>query len=136
MAGEEHFEMLDLSRLDIRVRTILRRMGVETIGQLLELNERDFMALKDCGAKTAAKILQLQAEYGKDLTPQKDRETIDKAVESSRGYMNRLIVVAIAANEVVKSGQRCKNNRYYFRVTTKYFNVLKRALEALRETKI
>ena len=108
-------------------------MRVETVEKLLELNERDFMTLKNCGPTTTARILQLQAEYGKDLAPQQEQETIDGAVESGRTYMNRLIVVAIAANEVVKSAQKDKHNRYYFRVTTKCFNVLRRALEALRK---
>ena len=64
---------------------------------------------------------------------QKNRETIDKAVESSRTYMNRLIAVAIVANEVVDGARKDKHNRYYCRVTTKRLNALQRALEALRE---
>ena len=70
-----------------------------------------------------------EKEHGKELAPQKERETIDKAAESSRIYMNRLIVVAIAANELVEAAK--KSDRYYIRVTRQRFNTLKLALEAL-----
>lgn len=73
----------------------------------------------------------MQADYGRKITPQKQKEAIDKAVESSRIYMNRLIVVALAANQVAKSAKKDNHNRYYFRVTTKRFNTLRRTLKAL-----
>ena len=56
-----------------------------------------------CGTKTTAKIL----------------------------YMNRLIAVAIAANEVIAGVKKGKCSRYYFCVTAKRFNVLRRSLETL-----
>ena len=61
----------------------------------------------------------------------KSREAIDEAVENSRIYMNRLIAVAIAANEVIAGAKKVKHNRYYFRVAAKRFNVLRRSLETL-----
>ncbi|MFH1616152.1 MAG: hypothetical protein ABIG61_13835 [Planctomycetota bacterium] len=57
--------------------------------------------------------------------------TIDKAVESSKTYMNRLIVVAMAANELVEGAK--KSERYYIKVTKQRFNVLRQALEMLRK---
>lgn len=131
MAKEKYSEELDLSRYNALVRNVLRWMRVETIGQLLELNERDLLALKNCGPKTTARILQLQAEYGKDITPAKPREAIDEVLENSRRYTNGLIAVVLAANEVINGAKKDKHNRYYFRVTTKRFNTLRRTLEAL-----
>jgi len=134
MAAEKHSRKLDLSGVDVRVRCVLRKLGVETIEKLLSLTQAKLLTLKNCGSKTAAKIMRLQEEYGKEPSFIKDQqETMDKVLGRSRAYMNRLIVVAIAANEVVKSEQKNKNNRYYFHVTTKCFNVLMRALEALKK---
>ncbi|MHC4360054.1 MAG: hypothetical protein ACYSTN_04535 [Planctomycetota bacterium] len=49
--------------------------------------------------------------------------------------MNRLIAVAVAANKLVETGKKDEGNRYYFRVTGKRFNTLRRTLEALGEQK-
>ena len=46
-------------------------------------------------------------------------------------YIDKLIAVAIAANNTTKTAK--EDNRYYFRVTAKSFNTLKRTLEALRK---
>ena len=72
MPEEEPFQMLDLSKLDVRVRCVLRRLKVETVEKLLGLNERKLSSIKNCGAKTIANIIKLQKEYGKELAPQKE----------------------------------------------------------------
>ena len=59
------------------------------------------------------------------------QETIDKATKNSRMYMNRLIVVALFANQLVKAA--VEDDRYYFRVSKQRVNTLKEALKALRE---
>ena len=110
------------------------RLAVETVEKLLAVARQDILSLKNCGDKTTAKIMMLQKEYGKDIRPQKEQETIDSAVKSGRSYMNRLIVVAMAANEMIEGA--VKDDRYYFRVTKQRFNALKLVLKALRETKI
>ena len=46
-------------------------------------------------------------------------------------YMNRLIVVAMAANELI--GGAKKSGRYYFRVTKQRLDTLRQALDALRK---
>ena len=130
-AEEKRSRKLDLSEVDVRARCVLRKLGVETTEKFLSLTKAELLALKNCGPKTTAKILELQARHGKDLTPQKAQETIDEAVQSSRTYVNRLIAVAIAANEVIAGAEKVRHNRYYFRVTTKRFNVLRRTLETL-----
>ena len=117
--------------VDVRVRCVLRRLGVDTIEQLLSLTEAELLTQKNCGPKTTGRILGMQAEYGKDRSPQKAQGTIDKAVESSRTYMNRLIGVAIDANELI--GGAKKSGRYYVQVTRQQFNSLKLALEMLRK---
>lgn len=131
MAGDRGFELLDLSGVHIRVRGLLRWMQVETVGQLLELSEQKLLSTKHCGPKTVARILQLQAEYGKDITPAKPRENINEVLGESIRNTARLVAVARAANEVVDGAKKDRHNRYYFRVTTKRFNMLIRAVEAL-----
>ena len=128
MAEEEYYQRLDLAGCDALVRNVLRWMQIKTVGQLLELEERQLLAIKNCGPKTTARILQLQAEYGKDVTETNPRE--DTVFADSRRYVNGLIAVAIVANEVVEGAKR--DGRYYCRVTTKRLNMLQRALEALR----
>ena len=88
MAEEEQFQRLDLSRLDVRVRNVLRKMRIETAEQLLELNERVFLSMKNCGPRTTARILQLQAEHGKDITSVKPRRNIDEVLANSIRYTN------------------------------------------------
>ena len=127
---DEQFEKLDLSKVDVRVRGVLRKMGVVTVKQLLGLDEEDFLALKNCGPKTTAKIMMLQAKYGKDLTSPNEQSAIDKAVAGGI-VMGRLIVVVIAANAVVEGAK--KQSRYYLRVSKRRFNGLRRALEALEK---
>jgi hypothetical protein len=63
------------------------------------------------------------------------QEASDRAAESRMEYMNKLIIVAIAAKEVVEGAKRDEHNRYYFRVTKKRFNTLRRTLEALGKQK-
>ena len=128
---DEQFEELDLSKVNVRVRGVLRKMRVVTVEQLLGLDEGDFLALKNCGPKTTAKIMMLQAEYGKDITSQNEQETIDEAGAGGIVYMGRLIGVVIAANAVVEGAK--KQNRYYLRVSKRRFNALRQALEALRK---
>ena len=120
-----------MSDVDVRVRCVLRRLGINTIEKLLVVTAEELSALKNCGAKTTAKILELQARHGKDVASQKAHETIDEAVQSSRTYVNRLIAVAIAANEVIAGAEKSRHSRYYFCVTTKRLNVLRRSLETL-----
>ena len=105
--------------------------GVGTVGELLELEERDFFGLKNCGAKTLSRILLLQARYGKDITPAKPREGVDAVLANSMRYANGLIAVARAANAVIDGAKKDERSRYYFSVTTKCFNALRRTLEAL-----
>ena len=133
MGEEEYYQQLDLSGRNALVRNVLRWMQVRTVGQLLELKERQLLSMKRCGPKTTARILQLQAEYGKDVTETNPREDIGEVLADSRRYVNGLIAVAIVANEVVEGAQRDGQNRYYCRVTTKRLNMLQRVLEALRE---
>ena len=128
MMEEEYHQRLDLSGCDALVRNVLRWLRVDTVEKLLELEEGKLLAIRNCGPKTIAKILQLQAEYGKDVTETNPRE--DTVFADSRRYVNGLIAVAIVANEVVEGAKR--DGRYYCRVTTKRLNMLQRALEALR----
>jgi DNA-directed RNA polymerase alpha subunit len=66
MAGEEHSERLDLSGVvDGRVRSVLRRLGVETVEKLLSLREAELSPLKNCGSKTIVRIMKLQKEHSK-----------------------------------------------------------------------
>ena len=132
MAEEKHSRKLDLSEVDVRVRCVLRKLGVDTVGKLLAVTAEELSALKNCGDKTIAKIMMLQKAYGKQHPiVKKQQETIDEVTESIRIYMNRLIAVAIAANEVIVGAEKVKHNRYYFCATTKRFNVLRRSLETL-----
>ena len=135
MAEEERFEMLDLSKLNVRARIVLRRLGVDTVEKLLSVTENELSAIKGCGAKTVAKIVRLQEEYGKEPSIAKgQQETLDITIKNGREFISRLIVVAIVAKELIEGAKKDKHNRYYFRVTTKRFNMLTEALEALRET--
>jgi len=128
----KHSDNLDLSKLDVRVRCMLRKLGAETIEKLLALTEQDISALKNCGSKTIAKIMTLQKEYGKQPPVVKQQhETIERAAENDRMYMNRLIIVAFAANELVEAAE--KADRYYARVSRQRLNIFKGALEALRK---
>ena len=135
MVEAKHSQTLDLSRLNVRAKNVLRRLGIDTVEKLLMVTERDMSAIKNCGSKTIAKILMLQKEYGKEESIVETQSmAIDRAIESSMAYMNRLIVVAMAANKVIEGA--VKDDRYYFRVTKQRVNTLKRVLEALRETEI
>ena len=125
-------EKLDLSGCDVRVGGVLRRLGVDTVEKLLSLDEEKLAQLKNCGAGTIAKILRFQAEHGKDITPAKPQETIDSVAENGRIYMNKLIAVAIVANDLIEKADLC--DRYYFRVSKRRVGALKRSLEALRKT--
>ena len=84
--------------------------------------------MKNCGSGTMAKIVTLQKEYGKELSIVKEQQ---ETIESHRAYISRLIVVAMAANEVVKGAK--KGDRYYLRVTKQRFNALRLALEMFRK---
>ena len=107
-------------------------MGVDSVEKLLVVTEQDMSAMKNCGSGTIAKIMMLQKEYRIQPSIVKEQqETIDRTIESSRAYMARLIVVAIAANEVIKGA--VKDGRYYLRVSKQRFNALRRALETLRK---
>jgi len=129
-AEEKCVQRLDLSKQDVRVRCVLRRLSVDTAEKLLELKERDLLAMKNCGAKTVAKILQLQAEYGKEAARQKGLEAFTTAFNDSGGYMAKLFVVAIAAHELIEGAK--KDGRYYFRVSRQRLNMLKETLEILK----
>ena len=131
MAGQNHTHKLNLSRLDVRVRNVLRKMRIETVEQLLELNERVLLSMKNCGPRTTARILQLQAEHGKDITSVKPRRNIDEVLANSIRYTNGLTAVALAANDIIDGSKKDKHSHYYFRITTKRFNTLRRTLEAL-----
>ena len=64
------------------------------------------------------------------------RFAADKEVPAKgAGYMNRLVAVALAAKWLVETGKKEEGNAYYFRVTRKRFNTLRRTLEALVEQK-
>ena len=131
MAEQNNLHKLDFSRLDVRVRNALRKMRIETVGQLLELNERVLLSMKNCGPKTTARILQLQAEHGKDIAPAGPRRNIDEVLADSIRYTNGLVAVVSAANDIIDSSEKDKHSHYYFRVTAKRFNMLRRALEVL-----
>ena len=107
------------------------RLRVEIVEQLLELNERVLLSMKNCGPKTTARILQLQSQYGKDITPAKPRRNIDEVLANSIRYTNGLVAVALAANDIIDGSKKDKHSHYYFRITTKRFNTLRRTLEAL-----
>ena len=133
MAEEENYtEFLDLSSLDIRVRNVLRRLGVDTVEKLLALTEAELSVLKNCGRRTIAKIKMLQQEYGKQLPSVKDKQhEVYKALDNSRGYFNGLIAVVIAANDLIQSTD--KSSRYYIPVSKRRFNTLSRFLQELRK---
>jgi len=132
MAEGKHCGKLELSRCDVRVRCVLRRLGVDTAEKLLSLTEAELSGLKNCGAKTIAKIMRLQEDYGKEASfAKEEQETVDRAAENGLMYMNRLVIVAIAANGVIEGAE--KSGSYYFRVSRQRFNALKESLEALRK---
>lgn len=95
------------------------------------MDEDEFLSARNCGPKITAKILQLQAEYGKDIRQKKPREAIGGVLQNNWRWLNKLIAVALVANDVVDAACRDVQNRYYVRITTKRFNMLKRSLEAL-----
>ena len=132
MSKGKHSQRLDLSRLDVRAGNVLRRLGVDTIEKLLAVTQQDMTAMRNCGSLTIAKILRLQDEYGKGPSFIKyQQETIDKAISTSRADMNRVLGVAIAAGEVVAGAK--PDGRYHCRVSKQRYNMLRRALEALRK---
>ncbi|MHC4075618.1 MAG: DNA-directed RNA polymerase subunit alpha C-terminal domain-containing protein [Planctomycetota bacterium] len=132
MTEQNHPRKLDLSAVNVRARSALQRLGVETIEQLLSLTEKDLSPLRNCGRKTIAKIMTLQKYHSKgSLFVKLQRERIDRAAESRREYISRLIIVVIAAREVLKGAAR--QDSYYFRVTRQRINTLRQALEALKK---
>ena len=132
MSKGKRSQRLDLSRLDVRAVNVLRRLGVDTIEKLLAVTQQDMTAMRNCGRLTIAKIIRLQAEYGKRPSFIKyQRETIDKTIAGGWSYMNRLIGVAIAAGQVVAGAK--PDGRYHCRVSKQRYNMLRRALEALRK---
>jgi hypothetical protein len=133
MTEQNHPLKLDLSAVNVRARSALQRLGVETIEQLLSLTEKDLSPLSNCGSKTIAKIMTLQRYHSKGslLFVKLQRERIDRAAESRREYISRLIIVVIAAREVLKGAAR--QDSYYFRVTRQRINTLRQALEALKK---
>ncbi|MBN2457047.1 MAG: hypothetical protein JXB29_11030 [Sedimentisphaerales bacterium] len=73
----------------------------------------------------------MQADYGKDIETAKPRQNIDEVLADSIRHTNRLIAVALAANDIIDCAQKDKQDRYYFRVPTKRFNAIRRTLKAL-----
>jgi hypothetical protein len=72
----------------------------------------------------------LQRSHGKGLFAKAQRKTTDRPAETCWDYMNRLIIVALSAKEVIDGAE--KEGRLYFRVTRERINSLRRALEELR----
>jgi len=122
-----HCGSIDLSDVDVRVRCVLRKLRVDTVEKLLAVTAEELSALKNCGDKTIVRIMTLQAKH-----KQKEKWLTQSCDEKSRIYMNRLIAVAIAANEVIAGAEKSRHSRYYFRVPVKRFNVLRRSLETLK----
>jgi hypothetical protein len=76
--------------------------------------------------------MKLQKDHSKGpLFVKLQRERINKAAESHREYMNKLIIVVIVAREVLKGA--VGQDRLYFRVTRQRINALRRALEAFKK---
>ena len=125
-------QFLDLSGYTSLVRRVLRQLKIKTPAQLIKLNERDLLALRNCGHKTTAQILQLQAEYQDAAEPYPANEVFIR----DRKHINKLIIIASVANDMIRNSQKEKNNRNYTRVTTMRFNILKKTLENFIETKI
>ena len=125
-------DKLDLSGCNVRVRGVLRRLDIDTVEKLLALDEAELSVLKNCGAKTIAKILQLQIDYGKEpLVAEEQRQIIDGIKKSGLVYVNKLIVVAMAANALTEETEEI--GHYYYSVSTQRFNTLRRTLKALRK---
>lgn len=132
MAKVEHSEKLDLSKLDVRARNVLRRFGVDTAEKLLRLDEQKVLAARNCGDKTLAKIITLQQRYGKVTASVKNKhQSAGKAIPGNREHINELIAVAMAANALVEG--KNKSDRYHVSVTKQKFNVLSRCLQELRK---
>lgn len=121
MAEEKYSQAFDLLELDVRLRRLLRKLEVDTAEKLLSLTEAELSAIKNCGAKTIAKIMLLQKDC------RKEQETIG----NGRRYMNRLIIVATAGNKLIEGAE--KSGRYHFRVSRQRLNALRQSLEALRK---
>ncbi len=135
MTNNKNSQPLDLSELDCRIRTVFKKMRIITVGDLLEIDELELRAWPNIGPVTLAKVLQLQAEHGKDLSEAATHETISQALANSRIYTNRLITVALASKDIITYATRDLKDRYYYRITTKRFNILKKTLNALRKPK-
>ena len=137
-------QFLDLSGYTSLVRRVLRQLKIKTPAQLIKLNERDLLALRNCGHKTTAQILQLQAEYQDAAEPypanpkvaSKPCAKTEDVFIRDRKHINKLIIIASVANDMIRNSQKEKNNRNYTRVTTMRFNILKKTLENFIETKI
>lgn len=118
--------------LDTRVRSLLRKMNIKTVEELLGLDEVEIRGMQNCGPKTAAKVLELQAKYGKVVALPNRAAARNNVLAESRSYFDRLIEVALAANELIAGAKKDEHSRYYFCVTTKRFNTLKKAVEMLK----
>ena len=71
--AKKKVEKLDLSGVGGRARCVLKKLGVETAGELLAVREEELLALKYCGDKTAAEIVMLQMKYGKKTVTKSSR---------------------------------------------------------------
>lgn len=69
--GERSWADIDISylNLDVRPFNALRKAGINTIGQLLELRISDIMKIRSIGEKSLEDIKQRLAEHGLQLKP-------------------------------------------------------------------
>ena len=123
-------EKLDLSGADIRIKLLMRKLGINTVAEFLALTEDQLLFFKNIGVKTVANILRLQAQHGKDITPPQ-LTAIDEVIEINTRYNNRLIAVAITANDLIERTKQ--SDRWHFIVPKKRVNALRKSLEALRK---
>ena len=75
--AKKYFQVLDLSSVGGRVRGVLRKLGVGTVGELLAVSEGDILALKNCGERTVAEVVMLQMRYGKKKTAVKSNRAME-----------------------------------------------------------
>ena len=123
-------DKIDLSGVDIRIKFLMRKLEINTVAEFLALTEEQLLFFKNIGAKTVAKIQRLQAQHGKDITP-KPLTAIDEVIDINMRYNNRLIAVALAANDLIERTKQ--SDRWHFIVPKKRINALRKSLEALRK---
>ena len=129
-AEGKHNQGLDLSGADVRVRTVLRKLGVDSVEKLLAVNVVHLGALRNIGDVTIRRILLLQKKYGKELSIAGAEEFAAESEEIyGMEYFAKLLGVIMAAQKVTDSVKEA--GRYNVTVSKRRMNSLKKAQRQL-----